>query len=383
MRSDRVALRSLGALERAPEGLISAVESALQPVMERELLLGLQDGEPAESMPVVSMVRPERRGIFQTFLADRAGRRMALAASLLVLVGGATWWGTVVFYRGTQPIGPIAVNDKKPSESARMVDSTVALNTGKPDSPAGATFDQNKSDEGMTIAQGDSAARTAASGAEALMMKSEGAAAIASAPAATLAAADVIGPVKTPMDAALAAELARERKLVIRVVSREATSAPRRVCDRMRKELNTPAWKLAGDAPTAELAQVLEARPLDVGRSEPRVIRPEAPAFAGMEQIEPIVGPPAPIEIPVIEETEPQPVYVVQTRLDAATMTQLKASLEKSGQTDEVVFEERYEALPLASGGAPVLTPAAVLWWTNSPAGWTNWGEVPVVIEPR
>ena len=90
-----------------------------------------------------------------------------------------------------------------------------------------------------------------------------------------------------------------------------------------------------------------------------------------------------PRDIPVIEETEPQPVYLVQARLDAATMTQLKTTLEKAGHGDEVVFEERYEQLPLTPGGAPVLTPQAVLWWTNPPAGWTSWGEVPVVIEPK
>ena len=361
MRSDRLALRSLGE-ERAPGGLLSSVEAALQPVLERELLLGLRDEEPADSHPVVSMVRPEKRGIFQTFLADRAGRRMALAASLLVLIGGATWWGTVWFSRTPPKMGPIAMKES----STRAAESTIAMK----DSAAPETAQPGKIDDGMRITHAPE--RFAPAGIEAAMSKE----------AAPVVAAALVGPVREAMDAGLAAELAKERKLVVRVVSREAISSPRGLCDRLKKEFNTPAWRLTPEVPT-ELASALEAHPLVVDHSQPAVVNPEPQVFAGDQGFEPIMGPPAPREVPIIEESEPQPVYLVQARLDAATMSQLKTSLEKAGRTAEVVFEERYEPLPLASGGTPVLTPAAVLWWTNPPAGWTTWGEVPVVIEPK
>jgi hypothetical protein len=195
--------------------------------------------------------------------------------------------------------------------------------------------------------------------------------------------AELVGPVREPMEASLAAELARERKLVVRVVSSEAATSPRHLCDRLIKEFNAPAWKLASEVPM-ELASALDARPLQADRSVTPAVAPEPTAFAGAEGIAPLMGPPAPREPVTIERSEPQPVYLVQARLDAATMSQLRANLERAGRTAEVVFEERYEALPLPSGGgAPVLTPAAVLWWTNPPAGWTSWGEVPVVVEPR
>ncbi len=372
MRADRLALASLSQ-ERAPEGLIEGVESALQPVLERELLLGLKDGEPADS-PVVSMVRPEKRGIFQTFLADRAGRRMALAASLLVLVGGATWWATMTFSRGSgpKPIGPVALD--KPGAGRDPIAAPV------PAAPETMSID-----EGTRIAMSGSGEAESAAlkiGSEPVKPETPGNASIAPEAPATLAAAEVMGPVKAPMDAALAAELARERKLVIRVVSQEASHSPRRACDRIRKECNGNAWKLASQV-SPELTVALDAKPFEVQRSSPVSIEPETPAFAGSDAGTPIVGPPVPRDIPVIEETEPQPVYLVQARLDAATMTQLKTTLEKAGHGDEVVFEERYEQLPLTPGGAPVLTPQAVLWWTNPPAGWTSWGEVPVVIEPK
>lgn len=367
MRRDREVLCSLPR-ERAPRDLVAGVEAVLQPVLERELLLGLQNAEPAESVPVVSMVRPEKRGIFQTFLADRAGRRMALAASLLLVVGGATWWAAVSLTGKPSPIKPIALNDGArarglSNESAADAAMATALaeplaadSSAAPDVPA------------------PEATPMAASGEESFGAKEE------AAPTRVASIEEVVGPVRTAMDAALAAELARERKLVVRVVSREAALAPRRVCDRVRKELNSPAIKLAAEVPP-ELTVALDVRPLDVPRLSPAAA-PEPPAFAGLEGVTPFIGPPAPREAMVIEETEPQPLYVVQARLDAATMTQLRTSLERAGR-DEVVFEERYEPLPLSSGGAPVLTPQAVLWWSNPPAGWTSWGEVPVVIEPK
>jgi hypothetical protein len=363
MRRDREVLCSLPR-ERAPRDLVAGVEAALQPVLERELLLGLQSAEPAESVPVVSMVRPEKRGIFQTFLADRAGRRMALAASLLLLIGGATWWAAVSFTGKPSPIKPIALNDGSRAKSLSADSPPDAIMTGTEASAALATAEATAPEATPMVA---SAVESAAAKEE------EAASRVAS-------VEELVGPVRTAMDAALAAELARERKLVVRVVSREAALAPRRVCDRVRKELNSPAIKLAAEVPP-ELTVALDVRPLDVPRLSPAAV-PEPPAFAGLESVTPFIGPPAPREAIVIEETEPQPLYVVQARLDAATMTQLRTSLERAGR-DEVVFEERYEPLPLSPGGAPVLTPQAVLWWSNPPAGWTSWGEVPVVIEPK
>jgi hypothetical protein len=254
---------------------------------------------------------------------------MAMAASLLVLIGGATWWATITMSRGTQPskLGPVALNDKVAGPAELRAERTAE--------PA-------KIDEGTRMAVAPESKRGDSNAAAALLKDVEpkgDAPAVPDAPVTTIAAAaeaDAVGPVRSPMDSALAADLARERKLVIRVVSREATSQPRRVCDRVKKECNSAAWKLAGHVPS-DLTVALDAKPLDVERTAPQVIQPELPAFAGDSGIEPIMGPPAPREIAVIDEAEPQPVYIVQARLDAATMTQLRASLER-GSRDEVVF---------------------------------------------
>lgn len=367
MRADRAALCAL-ADESAPEDLLDSVDSALQPVLERELLLGLKDGEPLDSRPVVSMVRPEKRGIFQTFLADRAGRRMALAASLLVLVGGATWYAAATFTGGPKPspltpgpISPIALNDHSSGNHAGKM---------QPE-PAATLADASSKMAASTGAPASSLPESPGAGLEAPFI-----------PEVQLATADSMGPERPLIDSALAADLARERKLVIRVVSQEASVAPRRVCDRIRKECNSSGWRLAGQVPQ-ELAVALDAKPLDPVRSVPSVRSPEPPAYAGAEAHEPLIGPPAPVDLPVIAEDEPQPVYLVQARLDPATLAQLKASLERAGRGDEVILEERYEPLPLSESGTPVFTPQAILWWTNPPSGWTSWGEVPVVIEPR
>ena len=102
MRADRMALKSLAQVA-APASLMAGVEAALQPVLERQMLLGLRDGEEVADHPPISIVRPVKRSIMQTFFADRMGRRLAVAAGLLLMVGGATYLGTTYLSGRTAP----------------------------------------------------------------------------------------------------------------------------------------------------------------------------------------------------------------------------------------------------------------------------------------
>src|SRR5688572_15734830 len=96
MRADRQAFSSLPE-PSAPAGLMDSVEAALQPMLERQMLLGLRDGQPVENHLPVSLVQPMRRSILQAFVADRVGRRLAAAAALLLLLGGASYFATSYF----------------------------------------------------------------------------------------------------------------------------------------------------------------------------------------------------------------------------------------------------------------------------------------------
>src|SRR5262245_22583953 len=66
MRADRLALRALREPE-CPADVLAGVESALQPVLERQMLLGLSQGAPIEDHLPVSIVRPVKRSILQAF----------------------------------------------------------------------------------------------------------------------------------------------------------------------------------------------------------------------------------------------------------------------------------------------------------------------------
>ena len=367
MRRDRVALQSLEDV-KAPAGLIESVESALQPLLERQLLLGLRDGEPVESHPVVSMVRPEKRGIFQTFLADRSGRRMAMAAGLLLVVGGGTYWATTML--STPPVKPlvVALNSGKHKDVSKP-EAIVATN------PAGAAPEarvETAAPVGLTAAPAKSATPVDTPTSVAVVEPETKDAAM-------------VGPTRMPVDPTLAAELAREGKLVIRVVSSQAGRTPATVADHLKKECSGPGWKLASEVPPA-VAVAVAPEPVDwvrVVASQPTT-EPEAMALADHDAATgPIMGPPAPqVEPQQIEMDQIPSVYMLQARLDAATMAAVRTSLQKAGRADEVVFEERYESLPLDQS-SPILNPNAMVWWTNPPSGGTRWGEVPVVIDPK
>ncbi len=369
MRRDRVALQSLEDV-KAPAGLIESVESALQPLLERQLLLGLQDGEPVESRPVVSMVRPEKRGIFQTFLADRSGRRMAMAAGLLLVVGGGTYWATTMLSNPPAKTLIVALNSEKQKDLAKP-EAIVATN---PPAPGAAPEVRVETPAPISL--------TAAPAKAATPVDSPTSVAVVEPETKD---AVMVGPTRVAVDPTLAAELAREGKLVIRVVSSQAGRTPATVADHLKKECAGPGWKLASEVPPA-VAVAVAPEPVDwvrVVASQPKV-EPEVMASADHDAATgPIMGPPAPqVEPQQIEMEQIPSVYMLQARLDAATMAAVRTSLQKAGRADEVVFEERYESLPLDQS-SPILNPNAMVWWTNPPSGWTRWGEVPVVIDPK
>jgi hypothetical protein len=62
-------------------------------------------------------------------------------------------------------------------------------------------------------------------------------------------------------------------------------------------------------------------------------------------------------------------------RLDAAAIDTLLSALSPLG---EPTLEEAPQTLPMDEA---VLNPAAVVWWSQPPAGWTSWTSVPVVVD--
>jgi hypothetical protein len=175
-----------------------------------------------------------------------------------------------------------------------------------------------------------------------------------------------------------ALELAREGRLVIRlkVADPSIAAQPSRVADRIRRA-ESPMWRVAADAP-AELAAKLSPsmpEPRQPSASEPEPIRYSGEKQYSSDLAPGMFGPPRPPELP--PPPAPKSVYIIQTRLDAQALETLMNAIE--GSYGEAAFEESAEPLSLDSAAVP--TPASVVWWGQSPAAWTHWASVPVVID--
>jgi hypothetical protein len=127
MKRDRAGLRSL--VEPAcPPGVIEAVEQ----VIERRMLIGLSAGVPLEreSPPVVVLRHPSRGpSWWRIFSQDATGRRLAMAAGLLLTVGGISYLATTWYAKPS----PIAVTDQG-QELAKLPEekSNTATSARKP-----------------------------------------------------------------------------------------------------------------------------------------------------------------------------------------------------------------------------------------------------------
>lgn len=393
MRCDREALRAMPADERAPAGLLANVQVALQPLMERQMLLGLQDDGANEQQVPVSLVVPARRSVWD-LLGGSTGRKFAMAAGFLLLVGGTTYLTTSMIMRsgtGGPGPGPVAIYDGGESFGALMHDGVPA-------------------DEGMSIASADGARASGAPGSGDLTFSDEdlgeaGTSRMAMAPMeanddpagdglgddgfaiATLPEGDEAGEAGTAiaeaggaMSMERALQLAQENRLVIRVRVAEGQTQREgadRVANRLRR--TGAGWRFAGDAPQVLASAVAPStNGFDVRRP-----RPVPDVMAGADIRLPhgaLYGPPAPgamIELPPLRAS----VYVVQSRLDSTSLESLKTAL--SGVAADVVLEEADVPLPDYEAHEHSLAPTAVLWWGQSPSAWTWWTSVPVVVEPR
>lgn len=349
MRRDRAAMRAMGEAQ-APAGLMDSVEAAVQQVLERQMLVGLGEGESVSDELPVSIVMPRR----SPWLAHGSGRRMAIAAGLLLVVGGGVYTAmTLVAPVKPGTTGPLASNPSSaPVAPAPKVENPalprpepmLASNTQKPAAP------DKINDE----------------------------------PKTTVASAEVIpldptkldsmyGPPEAgPIDAAQAVALAAEHRLIIRVTP--PNTRIDQVTDRLANA-KKPGWQYGGEA-TTTLASAVDP---ESGREIQRPLeRPSVPAYASGHdgqgaELNPPIAPRAQPELPKPVGT----VYLVNTRLDEASLEGVCNTLREMGA--DVVFGEAAEPLPIDA--APLAAPAAVVWWGNGPGGWARWGSVPVAIQ--
>jgi hypothetical protein len=126
MRADREVLLRLPE-ERAPEALLSGVEDAL----ERRMLMGESDGvQDTPSYARVSSVKSP--GVLARIVSSRSARRLALAASVLLAVGFASWWGAERLSREVHEFGPMEPYARGTADAGETTSPLEGAGSGEP-----------------------------------------------------------------------------------------------------------------------------------------------------------------------------------------------------------------------------------------------------------
>ena len=319
MQANRRALQSLGE-ERAPAELMDRVLAAL----ERDALLGLSNGEDLSDHPPIS-IATHTAATRRPGLLHKWAPQLALAAGLLLLVGGAAYWGSVLVKPGAQP-GPIATNDTSPV-------------TGPTDKPT----------------PGDQGARVAMAEASPEAMT-------------TLAAPDAAAalqalPPESPDARVL--RLAREGRLVIRVKAQDLSRLAQVEALDTLKDGRT--WRISRDVPNDVVAAVTPPDRMPVST------QPDETAFASVAPLvaSGTVGFPV---LPQFPRVEPR-TYLIDFPDTQRNLAAIKSTLSERLKAT-VEFEELEQPIQLPR----VEDSESLLWWTLPPSSWTQRVTVPVVV---
>ena len=328
MQANRRALQSLGD-ERAPAELMDRVMAAL----ERDALVGLTNGDNVSDHPPINIATRTvtKRG---NGALHRMAPQLALAAGLLLLVGGAAYWGSVLVK--PKPIGPIATH-----------------NPTAPDAGDAATKREHERmlAEGTTIADEPSSRD------------------------ATTMAMTAPAPAPEEMTDERILRLAREGRLVIRVGARDLSKLAQVEAMDTLKDGRT--WRLSKDVPQ-EVVVALAPAP----RSPSSVAtEAQAPLITSRDPVNPFITRGAPgFPAPVLGEFTPTTprTYLVDFPDTRKSLDAIKATL-----ADRLKAEVEFEEMPFDLSLPRVEDPEAVLWWTLPPTSWTQRVTVPVVIESK
>lgn len=193
-------------------------------------------------------------------------------------------------------------------------------------------------------------------------------------------------PLPAPIDNRRALELAREGKLVIRVVARSPSQAEDQIA--ALSELGSRRdiarqWNLRADTPSG-VVDALRTPETVIGQSLPRWHRPETqgPALASSSEPATPSYPTSPIQSdgqPRADLLLPSPTRQVLLA-DLAQTTSVLDALRGllSDRLGDVEFLEAADALPV---GETAPDSDRVLWWTQPASGWAPRSRVPVVID--
>ncbi|MCC6971469.1 MAG: hypothetical protein IT434_14740 [Phycisphaerales bacterium] len=368
MRHDRAVTRAM------PDEFCQVdVAAGVRDVLEREALLGAAqaavENEFDEYAPAPIAISTRRS----------ASRQFALAAGLLLLVGGGAFlaWPYINKPSGNSGGGPngnapIAINDSTKDAASRAKQGPGATSGSEGTGPTIAANAEKSREEAAVPGVGETGVVPGPIAANVEDTSNGGARAEAKegtqgeVGASALAmndteAGELVGPaipaelvlaraVEPPIDETRAAELAQEGRLLVRVQGASAayvlsTSASRGSLGSHRVDRVEPS-ELASPV----LAQVFE------GATTPEQIMWASDHAMPVYDRE-VVGPEG---------------YVVEFAATAQGLAKLREELG-----GRVTFEE----LPEDAGLRPRIDPDAVLWWTLPPSSWAPRVAAPIILE--
>ncbi|NUQ53534.1 MAG: hypothetical protein HUU19_12660 [Phycisphaerales bacterium] len=368
MRHDRAVTRAM------PDEFCQVdVAAGVRDVLEREALLGAAqaavENEFDEYAPAPIAISTRRS----------ASRQFALAAGLLLLVGGGAFLAWPYINkpggnRGGGPNGntPIAINDSTKDAASRARQGPSAASGSEGTGPTIAANAEKSREEAPAPAPVDTPAIPGPIAANVEDTSNGGARAAAKEgtpgeiAASALALNDTeigepVGPVipaelvlaraiEPPIDEARAAELAQEGRLLVRVQGASAayvlsTSASRGALGSHRVDRVEPS----------ELASPVLARVFEGATTPEQIMWASDHAIPVYDRE--VVGPEG---------------YVVEFAATAQSLAKLREELG-----GRVMFEE----LPEDAGLRPRIDPDAVLWWTLPPSSWAPRVAAPIILE--
>lgn len=356
MQANKRALSALP-LERAPADLGERVVQAL----EREALLALSDGQPAGSLPI-STYREQARGRRRNS-APAWRMPLAMAAGLALILGGVSYMAYNVLRTGETGRGDLAINDIDEASPPLVPDVpgpvgtafTDAMRAESADGPAPVAMAAN--DVGPN-ARGSAEAMVAGADAAKMMAPVEAAA----------------------IDDARALELARERRLAVRVRGASTRSLALLAQNNGRVWLLEPGMddgtKVALDTERAErYDRIMAIATRSTEGSEVAVSAEDRTRMA----LRSLSVAPLSFQPPASFVPPPTPAigYTADLPDGTSSLLSLKATLG-ARLGGSVSYVELEDALPIDPAAAAMRT----LWWTEPTSAWSPRVRVPVYIEP-
>jgi hypothetical protein len=334
--------------------------------LERDALLGVSpeqwaqvedSAQPLGTLPIDRLsVQHDASPAERARRAKRwwsAAPSLAMAASILLLVGGgALLYPTLraaMQPTGARPNAPGTGNLARGSahDAAHdaigdaMSDSQQAASAGAR-AEAGATTDSQASTFG---AQGTTDATLASEAAQ----------------------------LSEPIDSARALALAKEGRLIVRLLAKDAGALPRVEATATNPQSRLP-WRLTREVPPAVVAAMMPKAPGEPAFASAAALRTRTESLLSS-----FASPAAALSMPSpqsVAQSKVRGTYVLDVQHSTLSLSQALDMLSK-GLSASVQFEESPQALPLPRPQRS----QDVLWWTQPSSSWTDRVAVPIIVQ--